>query len=289
MRIPSLRGSGFVAAAVAVAAFGFASTGCSYVQARVEMKKGNESYNTEHFEEAVEHYRNTIGIDPTYKDAYLNMGLAYLSLYQPGSIHEKDLIYSREAIDAFKDYLRLDPGNEKVLGYLIEISQRSNNHHEAIKYFLDEHRRHPDDIRVISSLGNLYTRSGEIDAALEWLEKRLTLEPDNSEAYYTMGVTCWARSYNHYDMSIERRFEVLDRGIEALKRAQEIRPDYADAYIYENLILRQKAAFTTEPAKRIEWTNAANELLGKAQEIRQALQREAEEAAAATEAEADGI
>ncbi len=277
-----------MAAALAVAAIGFASTGCTFVQARVEMKKGNESYNTERFGEAVEHYKKTIEINPTYKDAYLNMGLAYLSLYQPGSTHEKDLEYSREAIEAFKDYLRLDPANEKVLNFLIEISQRSNNHQEAIKYFLDEHRRHPDDIRNIGFLGNLYTRTGDIDTALEWLEKRIELEPDNPEAYYTLGVTCWARSYNHMDLSTERRFEVLERGIEALDKAAELKENYVDAYVYKNLILRQKAAFATEPAKRIEWTNEANELLGRAQEMRQALQREAE-AAAAAEAQAGGI
>lgn len=277
-----------MAAALAVAAIGFASTGCGFVQARVEMKKGNESYNTEHFQEAVEHYKNTIEIDPTYKDAYMNMGLAYLSLYQPGSAHEKDLQYSTEAIMAFKDYLRLDPGNEKVLNFLIEISQRSNNHQEAIKYFLDEHRRHPDDVRNIGFLGNLYTRTGDIDTALEWLERRIDLEPENPEAYYTLGVTCWARSYNHMDLSTERRFEVLDRGIEALDRAAELRQDYADAYSYKNLIFRQKAAFATEPAKRFEWTNEANELQRRAYEMRQALQQEAE-AAAAAEAEAGGI
>src|SRR2546427_10375271 len=89
------------------------SAGCGFVQARVAMKEGNAYYNTKHYDEAVEKYKQVLEADPTYKDAYTNMGLAYLALYQPGSTHEKDIAYSKGAIKAFKDYLALDPDNEK--------------------------------------------------------------------------------------------------------------------------------------------------------------------------------
>ncbi len=260
-------------------------TGCAFVQTRMAMKEGNESFNLQRFEQAVENYNKVIEMDPTYAEAHLNLGLAYLTLYQPGSVHEKDLFYARGAIEAFQDYLLLDPGNEDVRGYLIEMCQKSNNESFAIRYFEDEHRRHPDDVQTITLLGSLYTKLGDIDKAIEWMQKRIDLEPDNPEAYYTIGVNCWARSYNRMDLTSEARFEILDRGLSALDRAIELKPNYGDAYAYKNLIYRQKAAFSMTPAERVQFTNMADEFQTKALELLRA-QREAEAAAAAAAANA---
>ena len=75
-----------------------------------------------------------------------------------------------------------------------------------LQYFEAEHQRHPDDIKTISLIGNLYSKIGDLDKAIEWFQKRLDLEPDNPEALYTLGVNCWARSYNHMDLDLEQRF-----------------------------------------------------------------------------------
>jgi tetratricopeptide (TPR) repeat protein len=236
------------------------------------MKKGNQYYNTKKYEEAVESYSKVLEADPSFRDAHFNLGLAYLALYQPGSTHEKDIGYSQGAIKAFKDYLALDPDSEKVKNYLIETCQKSNNHEEAIRFFEDEHRRHPDDVRTIALLGNLYAKVGDIDQAIEWMQKRIDLEPGNPEAYYTVGVNCWARSYNRMDLNLEQRFTILDRGIAALDRAIELKPDYSEAYTFKNLVLRQKAAFDPNPAQRILYTQQADEFLKKAMELRSAQQ-----------------
>ncbi len=258
-------------------------TGCTFVQTRMAMKEGNEAFNLQKFEKAAESYVKVIEMDPTYAEAHRNLGLAYLTLYQPGSTHEKDLMYARGAIEAFQDYLLLDPANEDVRSYLIEMCQNSHNEQEAIRYFEDEHRRHPDDVQTIAQIGSLYTRLGDIDKAIEWMEKRVDLEPDNPEAYYTIGVNCWARSYNRMDLTNEARFEILDRGLAALDKAIELKPDYGDAYAYKNLIYRQKAAFAMAPAERVEFTNMADQFQARAIELLKA-KREAEAAAAAAAA-----
>jgi tetratricopeptide (TPR) repeat protein len=269
-----------------VVTLGVASTGCSFVQARVEMKEGNSAYNTERFEAAVERYKKVIEVDPIYKDAYFNMGLAILSLYQPGSTHEKDLVYASDAMNAFKDYLRLDPGNQKVENYFIEICQKSNNNEVAIRYFEAEHRRHPEKIEPITILGNLFTRTGDFDSAIAWMQKRVEMDAQNPEGYYTIGVNCWARSYNHLDLSQERRFQILDTGLDALDKAISLKPDYFEAYSYKNLILRQKAGFDNSPAKRLIYTQQADGFMKKAAELKKAKQ---EAAAAEDEAAESGL
>jgi len=256
-----LRGAAAVALLLAV-------TGCTSVLVRLEMRKANEAYNTKHYDRAMEGYQRVLQMDPSYKDAYLNLGLSYLSLYEPGSIHEKDIAYSQGAIKAFKDLLAIEPDNEKVKNYLIEVCTKSNNHEEAINFFQQEQQRHPDDIRTITLIGNLYSKIGDIDKALEWMQKRVDLEPDNAEAFYTIGVNCWARSYNRMDLTVEQRFAILDKGIAALDKAMSLRPEYFEAYTYKNLILRQKAAFETNPEQQRVYTAEADVLLKKALEIR---------------------
>lgn len=262
------------------------TAGCSFVRVRMEMKEGNEAFNNQKFEQAVEAYKKVIEMDPAYPDAHMNLGLAYLTLYQPGSTHPKDIQYARGAIEAFEDYLLLDPLNEDVRNYLIQMCQQSNNEDMAIQYFEDEHRRHPDDVQTIALIGKLYSKLGDIDTALKWMQKRVDLEPDNPEAYYTIGVTCWARSYNKMDLSTDARFQILDRGLAALDKAIELRPDYADAFAYKNLIYRQKAAFAASAEDRVAFTNSADEFQAKALELMKA-KKEAE-AAAASAAKKEG-
>jgi tetratricopeptide (TPR) repeat protein len=259
--------------------------GCGFVQARMAMKEGNAFYNTKHYDEAVDQYKKVIEIDPTYKDAYTNMGLAYLALYQPGSTHEKDVAYSKGAIKAFKDYLSIDPENEKVKNFLMEICQKSNNTDEAIQFFVAEHEKHPDDIKTISIIGSLYSKLGNIEEALKWMEKRVQLEPNNPEAFYTIGVNCWARSYNHMDLSLEERYAILDKGLAALDKAIELKPEYFEAYTYKNLILRQKASFDTSPAQRLIYGQQADQFLKKAMELQNAAKQQA---AAAADSKAEG-
>jgi len=280
----SSAGAGRAGLIVLIVSVAFGSAGCGFFQARVAMKEGNAYYNTKHYEEAVERYKQVLEADPTYRDAYTNMGLAYLALYQPGSTHEKDIAYSKGAIKAFKDYLALDPDNEKVKNYFVEICQKSSNTEEAIQFFEAESQRHPDDVKTLIIIGNLYAKIGNIDEALNWMEKRVKAEPNNAEAYYTIGVNCWARSFNHMDLSLEQRYSILDRGLAALDKAIELKPDSYESYTYKNLILRQKGSFDPSPAQRLIYGQQADQLLKKAME----LQNAAKQAAAATDSKAEG-
>lgn len=231
------------------------------------MKKGNQYYNAKHYEEAVESYKKVIEHQPEYKEAQFNLGLAYLSLYQPGSTHEKDIGYSQGAIKAFKDYLKLEPESEKVKNFLVEICQKSNNHEEAIRFFEEEHSKHPDDVRTIGLIANLYTKIGEVDEALKWLQKRVDLEPENPEAYYSFAQTSWARSYNHMDLSLEERYAVLDKGLAAADKAVQLKPDYWEALTSKNLILRQKALVDPSPAQRLLFSQEADQYQKRAMEL----------------------
>jgi tetratricopeptide (TPR) repeat protein len=112
---------------------------------------------------------------------------------------------------------------------------------------------------------------------LQWYQRRAQVEPNNAEAYYVIGVICWEKSYKFADVTFEEREKLIKTGMDALDRAIKINPNYADAYLYMNLLYREKAKqISLDPASvpedKIDEYNSylakAKELLDKAQEIR---------------------
>lgn len=55
-----------------------------------------------------------------------------------------------------------------------------------VEFFEGVHRRLPKDLRVISILANLYTRTGRIDAGLKMDRKLVRLKPEDPVAHYNL-------------------------------------------------------------------------------------------------------
>ena len=96
-------------------------------------------------------------------------------------------------------------------------------------------------------------KKGDFTKALDYFEKRANMDPSNKEAWYTLGVNCWARSYHGgLAVSQEEREQVVDKGIQALEKALAIDPNYFDALSYINLIYREKAKALATVGKNAE-------------------------------------
>src|SRR3989442_1372217 len=88
--------------------------GCVKLKTRVLMRNANNLYKSEKYLEAIQKYDQVIKIDPWWTEAYRNAGLAYLALYQPGSLHRKDVEYSDNAILKLRRYLQFVPTDERM-------------------------------------------------------------------------------------------------------------------------------------------------------------------------------
>src|SRR5262245_57043906 len=85
------------------------AVGSTTIQVRLAMNEGVNHFKSKNFEKAVEAFKRAISIDSKYDEAYLDLGLTYMELYEPGSEHPKDLEYADGAITAFKSYIELRP------------------------------------------------------------------------------------------------------------------------------------------------------------------------------------
>lgn len=245
-------------------------TACGKFQSRINAKKGTELYKARKYEEAIEKYKVALKQDPSLIQMNLFIGLAYMAMYQPGSAHEKDVEYSNQAVNYFKEYLKnvSDPAEkDKVNEYLVTIYLNANRTDDAIAFFEQRLKDVPSDTETMQKLAYLYAQKGEFENALKWYKTRAAVDPNNEEAYYTIGVICWERSYK-FPVSMEEREKLVSTGMEALDKAIKLNAEYSEAYLYMNLLYREKAKLIAPDAASVpqERIDEYNGLLEKAKE-----------------------
>jgi len=243
--------------------------GCQAMQIRISMKKGNELYTAQKYEEAIEEYQKILAIDSSNWGANYQIAISYTTLYHPGSTHQKDLEYADKAIGGFETCLRLkapDPETmDKVRGFYLGLLSAADRNDKAIAYLETELEKNPTDTTLMNQVAALYTKTGEFDKALGYFEKRAAIDPRNKEAWYTIGVACWDRSYHGGILvSNEERERIVSKGLEALEKALSLDPDYFDALSYINLLYREQAKYLAATGKPQE----AGEAILKAEAFR---------------------
>ncbi len=253
-----------------VAALAIVLMGCPGVSAfkvRVYLKKGNELYTAQKYEEAIQQYQQILQIDPNNWDANYLISVSYLALYHPGSEHPKDKEYAQKGLAQFEKTLTLTPPNaetkEKTEKFYLGFLDSTGDKDKAIAYLEKQLESRPNDLILINQIATMYQKKGDFTKALEYFEKRANMDSKNKEAWYTLGVNCWARSYNgnkNNNVSQEERETVVDKGIKALDKALELDPNYFEALSYINLLYREKSQTLSKVGKNDEareaWTKA---------------------------------
>jgi tetratricopeptide (TPR) repeat protein len=240
------------------------------------LKEGNTLYTAQKYEDAILRYDKILELDPTNWDANYLKAVSYLALYHPGSEHPKDKEYAEKGIAAFEKTLSLNPPSAEVKTkterYYLSFLDSSGDNAKAIAYLEKQLESRPNDLALILQIATLYQKKGEYLKALDYFEKRANMDPQNKEAWYTLGVNCWARSYHGGSMvSQEEREQVVDRGIDAFNKALAIDGNYFDALSYINLIYREKAKALAAVGKNMEAGQAyakADEYQKRAIEVR---------------------
>ncbi len=160
--------------ALAGAAFIILSaTGCAKLKARDQLNKGVASYKNARYEQAIGHFKNAVELDPTLQNAKIYLATAYLAQYIPGVDSPENLQNANSAIDQYKSVLEQDPKN----------------------------------VNSIKGIAYLYLQMKKFDDAKTYYHKAIDLDPNDPEAYYSVGVIDWTQAYQ--PMAEERAKEGL--------------------------------------------------------------------------------
>jgi len=191
------------------------------------------------FDEAIEHHRRALQVDPYCAGTHFNLGQALNSL---GKFDE--------AITYFTKALRIRPDFSKVHRELAYALASRGRLEEAIPHFIEALRFEPDNAEVHLNFGLALTKQGKIDEAIMHFTEALRIMPNYANAHSSLGYALAkqgkldeaVRSYNkalqlrpnlvdaHYNLGVAlARQSKLQEAIAHFKEALRINPDFADA------------------------------------------------------------
>ena len=195
---------------------------------RDELDQAVQAYKAARYDEATQHFRNAIALDPQNVQAHLYLATAYAQQYIPGVDNAENNHLADDAISEYQTVLQIDP-------------------------------RSMDSMKGIASLHLQSKRFGEARSSYR---KALVLDPNDPEIYYSIGVIDWTQAYTKRMPVFETLHLSQDQplinkpecwqvrsanetfvkdGMEMLTKAMQLRPDYDDAMAYMNLMYREQA------------------------------------------------
>jgi tetratricopeptide (TPR) repeat protein len=205
------------------------TTGCNKLKARDQLNKGVNAFKTARYEEAIDHFQQAVTLDPSLPMARLYLATAYSQQVVPNVQTPDNLKNAQLAIQNFQMVLEKDPKN----------------------------------VSALKGIAALYLNIQKFDQAKAYQNKVIAVNPNDAEAYYTIGVIDWTLAYKNaipvrqslglHDNGdpikdkkacqslAEKNDPLIQEGLDALTKATQLRANYDDAMAYINLMYRRKA------------------------------------------------
>jgi Tfp pilus assembly protein PilF len=134
-------------------------------------------YNQKEYLKATQAYQKVIELDPTYVEAYNNLGIVYQMM---GDVDR--------AFGAYQKATEINPRYQKAynnLGILLLLKER---YEEAVEAFQKALAINPNSIESHINLGILFKKKGQWDEAIESYQKALAIDPLHRETHYNIAL-----------------------------------------------------------------------------------------------------
>lgn len=169
-----------------------AGVGCARVQARSAFKEGNKAYKDENFKAAIKSYEEAIKHEPDMAEAHFYLASSRQALYRPGKDDTENVERLRQAVDGYKESLRLNNGSTpnlvtvkaNTLAALTAIYSDDplKNYDEAKNYAEQLVQHNPNDSKNLYAMANLYEKFGKVDEADQTYNRIVELNPSDVKA-----------------------------------------------------------------------------------------------------------
>lgn len=168
------------------------SASCSRVQSKAAYQDGNKLYKEENYKRAIEKYGAAIQHDPGMIEAYFYLASSHQALHRPGKDTPENKQHLDDAIASYKKVLELsgeDPATAAVvkaqaLGALVGIySEDPYRDFEQSRGYAEQLvRDHPDDVKNLYAMANLYEKFGHVAEAETAYKRAAELNPNDPKA-----------------------------------------------------------------------------------------------------------
>jgi len=230
---------------------------CQKLKSRDQLNQGVRAFQSAQYPEAVEHFKTAVELDPAFPTARLYLATAYFQQYIPGAESPENTQMAKAAYDQFMKVLDQDTRNTVAM----------------------------------ASVASLYLYQKKWDDAQQWYEKLVAVDPNNADAYYSLGFIAWSKWYPAYgtarvelgmkqddpgpikDKKVKQDLKTkwlptINAGLQALDKTLQINPEYEDAMSYENLLIRERADLLDSKEEYDAAIKVANDWVQKALETK---------------------
>jgi TonB family protein len=203
--------------------------------AQTEVNAGARAYKDGRFDEAEQHFRRALELDPTQKNAPIFIARAIQQQYKPGVETPENVAIAERAVTAYQDILGKDPQNDdayKAILFLYGQMKRD----EKVSEMLNERANNfslPDGKRseaFVLLASKRWQCANDITERKENLTKEA--KPGGASIHYRMP----ADSADFY-----KARQCVDEGLQLAEQAVTLDPKSAGAWTYKANLLREAA------------------------------------------------
>ena len=254
------------------------TTGCDKLKSRDHLNQGVAAYKSAKYNDAVEHFKQALALDPESPNARVYLATAYMIQWIPGADSPENNEFARKAKEEFINVLSKDANDKTALAYLASLAFN----------------------QASSLTGD--KKIEKFDEAASWNHKLIAVDPKSKEAYYNLGVISWAKYHPGLmqaranlrmkpedpgplaDKKVKEQLRaqysgIVEEGVQSLKKAIEIDKDYDDAMAYINLLIRERADLLDSKDEYNKQVAEADAYLQRALDAKKAKAAAAEKAA----------
>lgn len=257
-----------LAAAIVAGTMAIVGTGCDYLKARDHLNKGVAAMKSAKYKDATENFKQAMALDPEWDVPKLYLATAYMSQWIPGAESAENKEFADQARAGFLNVLEHSPQDKMALEYLASMA-----YSEAISGSPT-----PED------------RIKKLDESADWHTKRVAIEP-NAQSLYSLGVISYSKLVPDFAKArtelkmraddpgplkdAKMRKELLnnhgaeiDTAMANLQKALEVDPEYDNAMVYLNILIRTKADTLEDKAEYDQRIAEADNWLAKSLETK---------------------
>ena len=165
--------------------------GCSELRGRRRIREGNHLYREGKFAEALGWFQAAEPLVPGFWLLWLNEGLTCRQMMVPGAHSTDNQRAVSCALRAFDNVRRLRPDDPRGDQLYVQTLFDADRFQELAERYQQRLRERPDDRAAINGLIQVYTRWNRPEDAIRWHQRRATLDPQDAEAQYGVGVFIW--------------------------------------------------------------------------------------------------
>jgi tetratricopeptide (TPR) repeat protein len=241
--------------------------------------------NKAHLDEAISAYNKSL--ETNKKDSENTRKVWANSLAALTGIYSEDPYRNYEKALGFAQQLVQEaPDDTKNLYAVANLYEKFEKVDLAEQTYRKVYEANATDAKACGAMAAFYNKPlwdgrSRFEQAIEILGKCAALNPNDHTGWQKVATFYWDKAYRDPTISDQQKDAYADKGMEAVGKALELKPDYFEAVIFKGLLYRVKATTATDARLKQQYLDQAAALQKQGLEIKKQQQEEAAAAAAA--------